>query len=152
MQNKSKRKTKDINELLTKSPEGISARLPDENNLNEIIGTITPNKESLYYGGSFDVKIKLPDDYPFSAPDCKMITKIYHPNINSDNGFICINILKKDWSAVKTLLQVMLGIQILLDNPNPDDFLVYDIAEEYIKRNDKFKDTAKKWVELYAKK
>jgi len=152
MQKKIKRKTKDVNELLTKSPEGISARLPDENNINEIIGTITPNKESLYYGGSFDVKIILPDDYPFSAPDCKMITKIYHPNINSDNGYICINILKKDWSAVKTLLQVMLGIQILLDNPNPDDFLVYDIAEEYIKRNDKFQETAKKWVELYAKK
>jgi ubiquitin-protein ligase len=149
---KSKRLNKDINDLINKAPEGISGRLVDENNLKEIIGTVTPNKDSLYYGGSFDVKIKIPDDFPFNPPDCKMITKIYHPNINSENGYICLNILKKDWSSVKTLTQVMLGIQVLLDNPNPDDFLVYDIAEEYVKRNEKFRETAKKWVELYAKK
>ena len=149
---KSKRLNKDINDLINKAPEGISGRLVDENNLKEIIGTVTPNKDSLYYGGSFDVKIIIPDDFPFNPPDCKMITKIYHPNINSENGYICLNILKKDWSSVKTLTQIMLGIQILLDNPNPDDFLVYDIAEEYVKRNEKFRETAKKWVELYAKK
>ena len=38
----------------------------------------------------------------------------------------------------------------LLDDPNPDDPLVPDIAEEYKNNREKFVETAQSWTAIYA--
>ena len=48
-------------------------------------------------------------------------TKIWHPNISSVTGAICLDILKDQWAAAMTLRTVLLSVQALLSRPEPDD-------------------------------
>ena len=34
-------------------------------------------------GGTYDIDIEVPNDYPFKPPKMRFITKVYHPNISS---------------------------------------------------------------------
>lgn len=49
--------------------------------------------DSPYSSGVYQLTIHFPQDYPFKPPKVTFVTKIYHPNINS-NGAICLDILK----------------------------------------------------------
>lgn len=57
------------------------------------------------------------------------LDQIYHPNIQAD-GKICLNILREDWKPVLTLNSVMVGLQYLLLEPNADDPLNKEAAED----------------------
>ena len=46
-------------------------------------------KGSPYEGGKFVVNLDYTDNYPFKCPKIKFVTKIYHPNIKTEEGEIC---------------------------------------------------------------
>ena len=59
-------------------------------------------EESPYEGGVFFLNVRFPTDYPFKPPNIQFITSIYHPNVNQQ-GHICLDILKTQWSPALTL-------------------------------------------------
>lgn len=139
----------ELKELEKDPPIGCSAG-PTENNMYEWQGTIMVNDEkSPYHGGLFYLKIQFPKDYPFKPPKVWFMTRIYHPNINRHGG-ICLDILKGQWSPVLTISKVLLSICSLLDDPNPDDPLVEDIANLYVNDRDLFNQKAREYTMKYA--
>jgi ubiquitin-conjugating enzyme (huntingtin interacting protein 2) len=70
-------------------------------------------------GGKFVIDIVIPNEYPFSPPKMKFITPIYHPNVSSQTGAICLDILKDAWTPVLTLKTALISLQSLLCDPAP---------------------------------
>uniref|UniRef100_A0A1B0AZ51 UBC core domain-containing protein n=1 Tax=Glossina palpalis gambiensis TaxID=67801 RepID=A0A1B0AZ51_9MUSC len=81
----------------------------------ELSGEITGPFGTPYEGGKFLLAIKIPERYPFVPPNVRFITKIWHPNISSATGVICLDILKDNWAAAMSLRTVLLSLQVLLD-------------------------------------
>jgi len=103
-----------------------------------------------YEGGTFDVDIVIPDSYPFQPVKMKFITKVYHPNISSASGAICLDILKDAWSPVLTLKSTMISLQSLLCSPEPNDPQDAEVAKHYMTSRSSFEETARYWTEIYA--
>jgi ubiquitin-conjugating enzyme (huntingtin interacting protein 2) len=51
----------------------------------------------------------------------KFITKVWHPNVSSATGAICLDILKDNWSPAFTIKVALLSVQALLTAPEPND-------------------------------
>lgn len=140
--------TKELKEIQNDPPANCSAG-PEGDDMYEWQASIMGPKDSPYQGGVFWLKIHFPKDYPFKPPKVMFLTRIYHPNISS-SGAICIDILKDNWSPALTISKVLLCICSLLDDPNPDDPLVPDIAELFNSDREAYKTKAKVMTLQYA--
>lgn len=80
----------------------------------------------------------------------RFITKVWHPNISSANGAICLDILKDQWSPALTLKTALLSLQALLSLPEPSDPQDAVVARQFLSAQDEFQATAKQWTEAYA--
>ena len=143
-----KRISKELEELRKDPPANCSAG-PVDDDLFIWEATLMGPTDSAYEGGVFNLSIKFPPDYPFSAPKVYFKTRIYHPNINAKGG-ICLDILKDRWSPALTISKVLLSICSLLTDPNPDDPLVVSIANIYRRDPNEFEKIAKYWTQKYA--
>lgn len=63
--------------------------------------------------------------------------QIYHPNVDLE-GNVCLNILREDWKPVLNLNSITVGLQFLFLEPNADDPLNKQAAEELRKDRSKF--------------
>ena len=145
----SKRITKELEQLIKDPPTNCSAGPSDEEDIYKWEATLMGPVGTPYVGGVFKLIIDFPTNYPFKPPKVRFLTKIYHPNINSQGG-ICLDILKDNWSPALTISKVLLSICSLLDEPNPDDPLVMDIAEKYLKNRVLYDCIAAEWTAQYA--
>ncbi|KAF5188036.1 Ubiquitin-conjugating enzyme e2 e2 [Thalictrum thalictroides] len=145
----SRRITRELKDLQKDPPSSCSSAGPVKEDLFNWEATIIGPTDSPFAGGVFTVKINFPQDYPFKPPKVSFITKVYHPNINS-NGNICLDILKESWSPALTIAKVLLSISSLLTDPNPDDPLMPEIADLYKISKAKYEATARAWTLKYA--
>ena len=144
-----KRINKELKDLALDPPVGCSAG-PISDDLFQWDATINGPPDSPYEGGVFFLKINFPIEYPFKPPKIIFSTPIYHPNINSANGNICLDILQQAWSPALTISKVLLSICSLLCDPNPDSPLSADIAKVYKKSKTEYNMKAKEWTLKYA--
>jgi len=121
----------------------------NDNDLFNWEGVLFGPPDSPFSGGVFKVSIQFPSDYPFKPPRVTFNTKIYHPNINT-NGFICLDILKQNWSPALTISKVLLSILSMLTDPNPKDPLMPEIANQYIADRAAYEVIAREWTQMYA--
>eukprot|EP00959_Pyramimonas_sp_CCMP1952_P097433 2036795-Pyramimonas_sp.AAC.1 len=127
-----------------------------------LIGSTGPSSTP-YENGIFKVDIEIPSSYPFEPPKMRFITKVWHPNVSSQNGAICLDVLKDQWSPALTLKTAMLSIQALLSSPEPSDpqcpvdrFKMFAIvictrgdavvAKQYMSEHATYLSTAKYWT------
>ncbi|XP_018810970.1 ubiquitin-conjugating enzyme E2 27-like [Juglans regia] len=124
---------------------------PKADNLARLIGSIPGPIGTPYEGGTFQIDISLPDGYPFAPPKMRFATKVWHPNISSQSGAICLDILKDQWSPALTLKTALLSVQALLSAPEPDDPQDAVVAKQYLREYQTFVATARYWTETFAK-
>ena len=134
---------------LSKLPNVITKPEIIDSNTSVWRVTLKGPKDTPYQDGDFKIQININSDHPFKPPRVEFLTKIYHPNI-SENGHICIDILKDAWSPALTISKVLLSISSLLNEPNPDDPLIQEIADLFINDKKKFEETARFWTTKYA--
>ena len=144
-----RRMQKEMDEMKKNPPDNCSAGPVNENDLFLWRATIMGPDKSPYQGGIFNLSITIPIDYPFKAPKIVFTTKIYHCNVNS-NGSICLDILKDNWSPALTISKALLSICSLMDDPNPNDPLVPEIAHLFVKDRKKHDNNAREWTRDYA--
>ena len=113
-------------------------------------GYILGPEDTVYHGGLFQIDIALPPEYPYKPPKMRFETKIWHPNISSQTGAICLDILKDEWSPALTIRTALLSLQALLCAPEPNDPQDAVVATEYKGDRKKFDEHAKDWVGKYA--
>ena len=145
----SKRILRELADLRKDPPLNCSAGPVDDKDAFVWEGVLFGPEDSPYSGGVFNVQIQFPVDYPFKPPRVMFTTKIYHPNINTA-GFICLDILKNNWSPALTISKVLLSILSMLTDPNPKDPLMPDIAVQYTNDRAKYEETARQWTSAYA--
>ena len=68
---------------------GVHAE-PVGGDLSHWRGVIRGPDASPYDGGAFGVDIVVPRDYPFTPPAMRFTTKLWHPNVSSQTGAICL--------------------------------------------------------------
>lgn len=143
---------REFNEVIKEQQKSqISITHAHPGSLTQLVGNIVGPPDTPYEGGIYNLHIDIPDSYPFNPPKVKFTTKIWHPNISSVTGAICLDILKDQWAAAMTLRTVLLSIQALLASPEPDDPQDAVVAKQYKEDQDNFLKTARYWTQLYAK-
>ena len=143
-----RRLTREFQDLIKNPIENVSAG-PLSDNILKWEATIIGPTGTPYEGGIFKVSMDFTVDYPFKAPKCNFLTRVYHPNINSA-GNICLDILKDNWSASLTVSKLLLSICSLLSDPNPDDPLDSESANMYKNNRQQYNEIARQFTLNYA--
>ncbi|RKP29494.1 hypothetical protein METBISCDRAFT_18523 [Metschnikowia bicuspidata] len=145
-----KRIAKELDECRQDTQSGVQLQLVNESDLTRLIGYFKGPPGTPYEGGVFKVDISIPNQYPFKPPVMRFLTKIYHPNISSVTGAICLDILKDAWTPILTLKSSLISLQSLLQSPEPNDPQDAEVAKHYLSNKQGFEDTAAYWTKVYA--
>ena len=140
----------EIRKLSSSSPYGVSADIVGDD-MKHWKGVIKGPEGSAYDGGTFLIDITIPHDYPYKPPKMRFETRIWHPNISSQTGAICLDILKDEWSPALTIRTALLSLQVLLCAPQPDDPQDAVVASQYKADRPLFEATAKEWTRIHAR-
>jgi peroxin-4 len=109
--------------------------MPHEENIHHWDCVLEGPEGTPYQGGRFMITLKVPEDYPLTAPEATFKTRIFHPNIHFKTGEVCLDILKSNWTPAWTLDSVAQAILSMLSDPNADSPLNCD-AGNLIRCND----------------
>ncbi|XP_034482487.1 ubiquitin-conjugating enzyme E2 L3 [Drosophila innubila] len=122
---------------------------PEKDNIFKWNALLMPNTPP-FDKGAFKLEMDFPKDYPFKPPRLHINTKIYHPNVN-ERGQVCLPILEVEhWiptSRMDTILNVLLAT---INDPQPDNPYVPDIASQFVNDRKKFYSIAEAWVTRYS--
>ncbi|KAL6863350.1 Ubiquitin-conjugating enzyme E2 1 [Amphichorda felina] len=146
-----RRVTKELQDIQAdRDSSGVFAEPVDDASLQELRGTIPGPPDTPYAGGTYIVKISIPDSYPFKAPSMNFITKMWHPNISSQTGAICLDTLSTGWSPVQTIKTALLSLRMLLEFPNAKDPQDAEVAKMMLDDPEGFAQKAHSWAVKYA--
>ena len=119
-------------------------------NIRHWKGSLRGPPDSVYQGGTFQIDIKIPEKYPYVPPKMQFDTKIWHPNISSQTGAICLDILKDEWSPALTIRTALLSVQAMLTAAEPKSPQDAIVAAQYENNFEEFQKKAREWTKTYA--
>ncbi|KAK6464830.1 ubiquitin-conjugating enzyme/RWD-like protein [Scheffersomyces coipomensis] len=104
-----------------------------------------------YEGGTWIVRVELPDQYPIKSPSIGFSNKIYHPNIDEGSGSVCLDVINQTWSPMFGLLNIFENfLPHLLRYANPGDPLNTEASNLMQKDENKYNEMVKQFVRQYA--
>ena len=114
-----------------------------------LIGVLEGPPNTVYENGYFLFKMIFPSDYSFKPPKFIFISEIFHPNIS--NGIVSVDILMHQWSPAQCYFdKIIISVQSLLDDPNPNDCINEAAAKLYIEDINEYNETVREYTSLYA--
>ena len=150
-----KRVKREIQKMLFEPRSFLDGHLcrPEDGNLLQYKALVYGAKGTPYDGGTFVLNVRLPKEYPFSAPIVRFETKVWHPNVCPNTGTICQDLEMKDSSPAMTIgywivtmaarLYMTFSYEDDVENPRPT---FVDSAQESHEWHEK----ARLWTQLYA--
>ncbi|KAI9811429.1 MAG: hypothetical protein M1827_005412 [Pycnora praestabilis] len=133
-----------------KDPIPFISLTPLDDNILDLLGSVEGPPGSPYQGGIFYIRIAIPPRYPFQAPICQFLTKIYHPNIDA-RGLICLGVLGSGWDPKHGRLEkLLLAMCALLEDPAVEDPLVPEIAQTFLLERDRYNRNARSYTKRFA--
>ncbi len=145
-----RRLQKELKELNDDPPFTCTAGLIDKDDFYNWQVTIQAPDDSPYCGGLFLLNIHFPSNYPIEHPQVYFETPIFHPNIEPEGGYICLDILDNHWTPALTISKVLSSLVSLLNNPNPKSPLNGEAADLYENNRRKYDDTVRQWTKKYS--
>ena len=146
---------------INKKPDaniGLTAQIPDEDNIFRWDITLSGPRDTSYKGGIFILDINFPNDYPNSRPEVCFRTPIYHVNVNPIKsnlpgaeplGHVSISTLNR-WRPEYKIKEVASNIFGLLYLPNPDSPYGLDRADELRSNKKLYEEKIKYFTKKYA--
>ncbi|KAJ5908352.1 hypothetical protein N7495_001034 [Penicillium taxi] len=141
---------KELADIHDDTKSQIKAKPVHGDNITHLMGSFPGPPGTPYEGGTYNIEIKIPTDYPFKPPVMRFDTKIWHPNISSQTGAICLDTLAGAWSPVLTIKSSLLSLQSLLGDPEPKDPQDAEVANMMLQRPKEFIRVARQWAIIYA--
>ena len=136
---------KDIKIIESQKNDYFSIK-PDENNIYNWKGYITPPDDSIYYGMILPFQITFTKNYPNQAPKFQFKKNcLFHPNIFS-NGNVCLDVLQNKWTKLHNVKSIILTIILLLKEPNPDSPANTEAANLFVRDYQKFKERVREYI------
>ncbi|KAL8945776.1 MAG: hypothetical protein Q9222_007730 [Ikaeria aurantiellina] len=149
--NRNRRIAKEIADIQSDNLSKISASpIGNGDDLTHLKGSFKGPPGTPYEGGTYTIDVRIPSDYPFKPPIMKFDTKMWHPNVSSQTGAICLDTLSSAWSPVLTIKSALLSLQSLLSTPEPKDPQDAEVAGMLIRNPKEFERVAQEWAVKYA--
>ncbi|KAF5014471.1 hypothetical protein F66182_14531 [Fusarium sp. NRRL 66182] len=149
--NRNRRIAKEIADIHNDPHSQVTAEpMGAEDDLTHLRGSFRGPPGTPYEDGTFFVDIKIPTEYPFRPPIMKFETKVWHPNVSSQTGAICLDTLSSAWSPVLTIKSALLSLQSLLSTPEPKDPQDAEVANMLLRKPKEFERVAREWAITYA--
>ena len=145
-----KRISGELKMIARRAIPGFTIEPKSPQDMTKLVGTFSGFPESPYDGGLYEVQFDICQQYPNKPPRAYFTTKVWHPNISSVTGCICLDILGEKWSFQQNLLSIITGIYSLLVSAEPDDPQDAPVAAQYKNNEDLFNQTAAFWNYVYA--
>lgn len=147
--NRTRRITKELADIHNDIASEIRCETVGDD-ISHLKATFKGPGDTVYAGGTYMVDVKIPDGYPFRPPVMKFDTKLWHPNVSSQTGAICLDTLGSAWSPVLTIKSAILSLQSLLSTPEPRDPQDAEVATMLLTDPDRFERIAREWAVKYA--
>jgi len=144
---------KELAELAKEASPPVRLSLVAEDSYLHLTGEIDGPADTVYQGGVWKVDIVIPANYPFEPPKMKFVTHLWHPNVSSQTGAICLDILKDQggaWSPALTLRTGLMSLQALMCAPEPKDPQDAVVAGQYMSDRRAWEAKAREWTRTYA--
>lgn len=149
--NRTRRIAKELADIQADSHSQITVEpVGGGEDLTHLRGSFKGPPGTPYEGGTYLVDIRIPTEYPFRPPVMKFETKVWHPNVSSQTGAICLDILSTAWSPVLTIKSALLSLQSLLSTPEPKDPQDAEVAKMLLRQPREFERVARQWAVVYA--
>jgi ubiquitin-conjugating enzyme E2 M len=129
----------------------VKLTFPDgAGNLQHFHVRIVP-EAGIWRGAKFDFNFVIPDDWPIERPKVTIITRIWHPNIaEPPECGVCLNILRKNYAPTIQITQLIAGLQYLFSEPNPQDPLNTEAAQQFLQNQPAFRLKAEEYIRNYC--
>jgi ubiquitin-conjugating enzyme E2 I len=110
---------------------------------------------TLWEGGFYPLRLEFPRGYPAQPPLAKFVPPVPHLNV-FPSGTVCVSFLhEKDdaggWKPSMNVRQILLGIQNLLDSPNPASPAHQTHYDNFRLQRHVYDNNIKEWAKKWTK-